>query len=461
MNSQSQLEWFYTLPNIVKTNSSKPKVKWLTANRAKANIIRISKEQKVEAAIAFILYRDLQTAVQDKIVVENWTAFLSRYSYKAANEVRTIMLKYGLITTSETAIFEDNFLIALSFCVEPLAFLKNFSCHEASTEIWYKVLHGYCRKTAKGKLIDRIRSQEGSKTFMRSNLGLAARYEESKIIESLLLVGIKDAELEKHLFVWRCFIEVKQAHKINTKSPKPEDFQLVAQRVNYLSNRNQSDRTLFSTAILDDTVKACLTQVGEALRYCIDRPKLSFDRLISQDSQTSLLDIIPDDNSNTDLASVETSSTMDRINSLVYDYLEQIDSAQWLTLFLREEANLKQTDIAIMIDCTQKTVSKKYRKSWQDLLKKVITELQSAAGISTQLSSESITDLKEGLINVVKSYFQSTLQNHYQISSQASNLTAKQLVEFLQHRSNIQSLTLNCDLQKKLEDFIETADYLT
>ena len=315
MNFKSQLEWFYTLPNLVKTNSGFSKIKWQTSNRTKANVIRISKQQQGEAAIARTLYEDLQKAAQGEVVVENWTAFLSRHSEKAAYEVRGMMLESRLISSQESA-----------------------------------------------------------------------------------------------------------------------------------------------TAVADDMVKAYLEQIGKAIRYLQDRPTLSIDKSVSSEDSTSLSEIIPDDNANNDLDAVEQSSLMNDLTAHAYDYLQQVDPSKWLIWFLKELVDLKQTDVAILIGSTQKTVSLNYRKVWQNFLKATICKFQSGNSTSQELTSETITDLKEGLVDTVKSCFRSSLQDHLRSLPQTSDrYTSQQLLRFLQDRSN-KTFTVNPDIEQKLDSFMETID---
>lgn len=457
MNSKSQLEWFYTLPNIVKTHSGSPKIKWLVANRAKANIIRISKQQEHEAAIARVLYAELQKAEQGQIIIANWTAFLSRHSEKAAYKVRGMLVEAGLASSQElTTVFEEILLIGIALAAEPNLFLTNFTCDRATDDLWYGKLHGYCSEKMRGKLIDRVRARAGNKSFKRSNLGLAARASKTRVTESLVLIGIQNTELEQYLYVWQCFIEVKDAYGIDTKSPQESDFQLIAERMHELEVKHKYN--LFPLAVANSKVKAYLEQTGKAIRYLIDRPILSIDKSVSPQDSAPLSDLIPDLSAKNDLESAEQSSRMDTVTAHTYDYLQQIDSSKWLVWFLKELVDLKQTDVATIIGSTQKTVSLRYRKVWQNFLAEIISKFQPANSASQELSSETITDLKEGLAEIVKSYFRSSLQDYLQSSVGGSDrATSQQLVEFLQNRSN-QKLTVNPDIRQKLDSFMETIE---
>ena len=184
MNFKSQLEWFYTFPNMVKTTSGLPEIKWQTANRSKANVVRLSRRQQNEAAVALTLYEELQKAEAGQVTADNWTAFLSRHGVKAAYKVKGMMLGAGLISSDESkAVFEEILSIGFTLAAEPIVFLAKFDGNRASDDIWYGNLHGYCSEKMRGKLIDRVRAREGSKSFKRSNLGLAARASETKITD--------------------------------------------------------------------------------------------------------------------------------------------------------------------------------------------------------------------------------------------------------------------------------------
>ncbi|MDJ0532070.1 MAG: hypothetical protein QNJ70_06170 [Xenococcaceae cyanobacterium MO_207.B15] len=144
MKSKSQLDWFYTLPNLLKNDSGDLNIKWQTTNRAKANIIRISQQQntKNEAIIARIVYENLSAAVQGDVTVENWTAFLSRHSEKAAKKIQEKLIASGTLSSQELVnSFEELILISFTFASQPILFLANFKCQEVSDYIWYKILH--------------------------------------------------------------------------------------------------------------------------------------------------------------------------------------------------------------------------------------------------------------------------------------------------------------------------------
>lgn len=455
MNSKSQLEWFYTFPNIVKASSGFPEIDWQTNSRAKANVIRLSRQQQNEAAIARILYEELKQAQQGQVAVENWTAFLSRYSVKAAYKVKYMILSYTTSSSQDlAAVVEDILSMGFTFAAEPTAFLKNFECESLSNEIWYGRLHRYCRKKFIGKLVDYVRTKEETKTFKRSKLGLAARASKEKVEKSLTFVGVRHSQQEKYLFVWQCFIEVKNAYQIDTQFFTTEDYRRIGDRIQELEAKHQYG--IFSTKITEDEIKTYLEQIGKAIRYSTDRPALSIDRSVSSKDSTPLSEKIADDNAKNDLDFVEQNSLTDELTAHTYDYLQQIDGAKWVIWLLKELIELKQTDIAIVIGSSQKTVSLNYRKAWQNYLKATIAKFQPAN--SPQLTSEAITDLKEGLVEIVKSCFRSSLQDYLRsLPPTSERLTSQQLLKFLQSRSN-QKLTVNPDIQQKLDNFIETIE---
>ncbi len=299
---------------------------------------------------------------------------------------------------------------------------------------------------------------------MRSNLGLVAKATETKVIESLMLAGIRDTELERYLIIWRCFIEVKQAQQINLKFSQNTDYLVIIERINYLKTKGKIDINIFSNVELENSIQANLETIGKAIRYYIDPPMISLDKPISSDNQNSLSELIPDNSSITDsdLTSVEQNLTLDNLTLQVYEYLEQMERLQWIVLFLRELVQLKQTEIAVMIACTQKTVSLKYRKSWQELIKNLITQTGSNSQNNSSLSSENLTDLKEGLVNIVCNYFQSAIQNYYRSLSQTHNsFTSNHLLTFLQKRLENKPLVTNDNLLEKLDNFVQKLDYLS
>ena len=294
---------------------------------------------------------------------------------------------------------------------------------------------------------------------MRTNLGLAARATETRIKESLTLSGIQNRELEQYQFVWRCFIEVKNAYKVKTSSFTVENFQQISDRIQELEE--QHHYALFFTMLTVDQVKNYLEQTGKAIRYLIDRPTISIDKSVSATDSTSMLDLMADDTTKNDLDFVEQNTLTNKLKLYTNTYLDQIDPNRWLIWFLKELIGLKQTEIAGLIGTSQKTVSKNYRKAWQHFLSEIISEFQSQDSDSPQLTSEAITDLKEGLIDLVKNYFLTSFQAYLRsLNLSNDQINSQHLQDFLQNRSN-KKLNINPDIQHQLDTFMENSKILT
>ncbi|PNW31400.1 UNVERIFIED_CONTAM: hypothetical protein BEN50_02815 [Euhalothece sp. KZN 001] len=470
MQQTSQLHWFYTLPDLARQNTGKTKSYWRVSSPAKANITRLCAEltEAGEPQIAHTLYQHLIQAEQGNVVFENWTAFLSRYSEKAAQKIKQRLVAYNLKPNeSEDAIFEELFLISLSFSSDPIFFLKNFECEDNSNEVWYCILRGYCRKRAEGRLIDRLRTKEGTRTLMRSNLGLAAKASEQQVIESLYLSGIRVPKLDQYLLIWRCFIEVKEAEGINTNSPKPEVFESIAERANKLRN------TVGEQAVNGNEVRAYLDKIGKAIRYYIDPPNVSLDAPISSEVEASLLDTIADEETLDDssLTAIDNHSALNQLTEFIFQYLEGISKQDWAILFLLEVVELKQTPVSKIVGCTQKTISKKSSQSWEKLLEAVTKMEWMPTQSPVDFSTEMLTHLQKYLKDVVRSCLQSSFQNYCQsllletnqensmnsAKQDQSELVKQYLLQLLKEQLDKKDdLLISSEIDQKLNQFIQT-----
>lgn len=470
MQQTSQLHWFYTLPDLTGQKTGKTKPRWRVSSRAKANMTRLCAEltEAGEPQIARTLYQHLIQATKGNVVFENWIAFLSRYSEKATQKIKERIIANNLKPNeSENAIFEELFLISLSFSSDPIFFLKNFECKNDSDEVWYYILRGYCRKRAEGRLIDLLRKKEGTRTLMRSNLGLAARVSEQQVIESLYLSGIRVPELDQYLLIWGCFIEVKEAEAINTNSPKPEDFENIAERANKLKN------TVGEQAVNGNEVRPYLDKIGSAIRYYIDPPNVSLDAPISSEVEASLLDTIADEETLDDssLTAIDNHSALNQLTELVSQYLEGIENQDWVIVFLLEVVELKQTPVSKIFGCTQKTISKRYSKVWEELLKTVKKLEWLPTQSPIEFSEEMLTYFQQYLKDVVRTCLNKSFQSYSQSSHLETNqeifsnsaepdqseLVKQYLLQFLKEKLNQKdNLPISPTIEQKLNQFSQS-----
>lgn len=489
MENPSRLEWFYTLPDFqdcVGRSSAAERICWRVSRRAKDNVLRRYRQlgNDSEALLAFALYEDLVAADRGEAVRENWTAFLSRHAESASKSLvrRSVANRIDIpLISGSSSTVKELMLVCFRFISEPDRFFTNFSCSETSNcEVWFAILYGYCKRKIEGQLIDEIRTWEGSKTFMRSGLGLISRSTEKRIVDAAVFYGIGSPQLEEYIFIWRCFKEAKDAKQIDIKSPKDAEYQTIAD----LANRRGSGPEMRQEgSVVDaDSVKGYLAKLGEALRYYIDRPQVSIDAPLSSGNSSSLGDLLPDEDVDLDeeLEGANTSLSLVELARHIHNYLDKVRQARkgiikchWATLLLLEAVELTQQEVAEIANCTQKTVSKRNKAIWEKLLSEVREMSWLPERAPLDITSEVIeARLKEVVSSIIRGYFITLLRTEIcSLPARTSELLLTQseeherhscpdrkhqLLALLQDCFTLTSLFLEPEVARKLEEFVES-----
>lgn len=475
MENPSRLEWFYTLPDFsarAGQSSAIETICWRVSRKAKENVLRRYHEldNNNEAPLVLALYKDLEAADRGEVICENWTAFLSRHAEKASKSLarRLIANKIDIpLLSGSGMVVKELMLVCFRFISEPRHFFANFNCDEMSnSEGWFAILYGYCRRKVEGQLIDEIRTWEGSKTFMRSGLGLISRSTEKRIADAASFYGVRAPQIEEYLLIWRCFKEAKDARLINTKSPKEAEYQIVADLTN---RRRASSKQLFQELIDADRVKACLAELGEATRYYLDRSRISIDAPLASEGSSSLGDLLTDDETadpSEEIQWEDTPRSLDKLTQHIHKCLDDIRKApkgitkrDWMILFLLKAVELTQSDIAKLAGCTQKTISKRNKVIWEKLVSEVVGMSWLPGQAPLDISSEAIeANLREALSGIIRNYFMTLLGTEiFPPVTYHTGLAKNQLLALLQDCFNLDSLSPEAEIDRKLEGFIQSS----
>ncbi|BAY65736.1 putative group 3/4 sigma-70 RNA polymerase sigma factor [Calothrix brevissima NIES-22] len=372
-----------------------------------------------------IILHNFQNDPKKKLNRRVWSAFLSRFSYKAAWEIRTNIVKISArVDLDRDTLFHELLQISLTSALAPEKCLDNLwkypEYENLELHIWYYKFAKYVNKRMTGFLCDKLREIEGLRTFQRSDLGLAARVTKTRVVTVLQRLGLNEVTILHYTLVWQCFQEAKDGGLINFSSPQPQAFDAICSRYQQFSC--QLPQLLPEPQTVDGTViQQWLQEIGKAIRNYIDFAQVSLDEPISQDAETlTRLDLVPDENSiiqGNDSLRYEIREYLHQLREQISYQIDRLQpEAQRIPLFLHG-LNLSQEKIGVEIGANQSTVGRRYKKTLWELLSHLGTWAKEYLKID--LSSEKLNDLKTYLQEYLDGFYYSLMHNFLNNSLQA------------------------------------------
>ncbi|BAY23138.1 hypothetical protein NIES2100_29020 [Calothrix sp. NIES-2100] len=393
---------FFTLPLLKEDAKGQKFIFWQVDQKLQQyiNSIVSQKPNISKPELVKIIFQNFQKYPEDKLNRRVWIAFLARFSYRAAFQIRTNIIKISTrVSLDYDSLFQDVFQMALTSALPPEKCLGNLvkdtEFEELALNIWYFKLEKYLRKRIEGLLCDKLREIEGFRTFQRSDLGLASRVTKTRAIAVLKRLGLNEVTISHHTLAWQCFQEAKDAGIINISSPQPQAFEAIfqryhqfAQKLPKLSPNNQ--------AVDGTVIQQWLQEIGRAIRNYIDFSQVSLDEPISQDSETlTWVDLIPDEDSIIPKDTISRNEIEDLVKELREFIYHKIDSLkaeeQRIPLFMHG-LDLSQEKIGIELAANQSTVGRRYKKMLLELLSQLGTWVN--ASLKVDLNSEKLNELK-------------------------------------------------------------------
>ncbi|MEB3149795.1 MAG: sigma-70 family RNA polymerase sigma factor, partial [Sphaerospermopsis sp.] len=382
-----------------------------------------------------IIFHNFQYTPEDKLNRRVCIAFLSRFSYKAACEIRAKLIKISSrMSLDYDSTFQDLLQIALKNALSPEKCLDNLfqysEYQDLELKIWYHKLEKYLTKRMQGLLSDNLREIEGLKTFQRSELGLVARVTKTRVINVLKSLGLNQTTIQHYTLAWQCFKEVKDAGLINISSPQPQAFEQISHRYHQFY---QQLPQLFSNSQTVDgtTIKQWLEEIGRAIRNYIDANQVSLDEPISQDSEKlTWLDLIPDENSmiqKNDLLSHEIAESVNELRELINHTIEKLSPEDHRIPLLLHGLELSQEKIGTEIGVNQSTVGRRYKK----LLLLLLNQLGQWANdyLRIDLNSEKLNELKIYLQEYLNMLYQNLIYRFFNNAIKTIELPTRKVLD--------------------------------
>lgn len=427
---------FFTFPLFKENASGQKYIFWQVDREAQKYITSIVSQQLDvgKPELVKILLQKFQKNPQDRLNQRVWIAFLSRFSYKAAFQIRTNMMKISTIVSIDNDfLFHELFQIAFTIALIPDKCLDNLfksSLYENLTlTIWYSNFEKYLTKRMQGLLCDKLREIEGFRTFQRSDLGLAARVTKTRAIAVLKRLGLNETTISHYILAWQCFKEAKDAGVINLSSPQPQAFADICNR--YHQFALHLPKLSPNNKIVDGTViQQWLQEIGKAIRNYIDFAKVSLDEPISQDSETlAWVDLIPDENSilpKNDISRYEIIESIKELEAFISNKIEHLQPEEQRIPLLLHSLNLSQEKIGIEIGANQSTVGRRYKKTLLELLSQLGTWTNNYLKI--ELNSAKLNDLKSYVQEYLDVFYHTLMYKFLDNAVQMLELQAREIM---------------------------------
>lgn len=417
---------FYTLPQL-DDRQGRPVVYWVTDPRLYSHLEAILRKAPLvtEAILAQRLLSALQQNTENDLVKGHLVAFLSQECLNVAKKVKNDLNRHTRISNAPDNSLEDLLQIALESVLNPLAFLKDFKPNKAQKVFWYSALKKYIYCKLQGILIDHIRGLEGMKTFKRTDLGLAIRATQKRVIDALEYCGQKHPQLSRYVLAWKCLKEVKDAGRINISSPQPRQFQEITDRYNQL--RDQLPLTTEQNPAINGAVmEEWLNQIGKAIRSYIDQRVESLNVPSAGEDSSTLIEKLTDESTVNDPGIQERREQAKTIKIFITNQLtntlEALDNLQQQIPFFKHGLQLVQVQISSELDIAQPTVGRRY-KNFKKLLDELLLEIAQGEWRSQletekpiELSSESLEILKKELLQQVDDYYTDFIYPNFRIA---------------------------------------------
>ncbi len=414
------LDIFFTFPVLDADDQRRVLVRWCVNARLQRHIEALVQQnpQFNEAMLAKTFMDAIQQSPPLDIAQSHLVAFLASFSYRCADRIKYELEQLNHLPSDTNAFLQDLFQSAFEIALSPVAFFKNFEVKRSQDVFWYFSLKGYTRRKMEGLLRDKVRSIEGLTTYGRTDLGLAARSSEKRVIAALRALGEPESKIAQFVLAWKCFQEARAAKILQVDSPQPHQFEAIAHRYNYL----KSKQPLPATPDAEGTsIEQWLKTTGAAIRRYCDRPIESLDVLVYKESGNATWgELMADDSTLSDantLSRVEIQPDLCNLKRLLDEALQKLDLELKRIFLFKYGLNLTQTQIGAELKKHQSSISRNHRNFEESLLQRFIEIFNTQS--ATNINPETLLVFRDYLNEYWQNYYAEMMRHFFQESIRA------------------------------------------
>jgi RNA polymerase sigma factor (sigma-70 family) len=416
------LDIFFTFPVLDADDQRKVLVRWSANARLQRHIEDLVRQNPKfnEATLARVFMEAIRQSPPSSIAKNHLVAFLASFSYRSAARIKDELEQLNHLPSDTYAFLQDLFQSAFEIALHPVEFFKNFDVERSQDVFWYFSLKGYTRRKLEGLLRDKVRSIEGLTTYGRTDLGLAARSSEKRVIVALRIMGEPESKIAQFVLAWKCFQEARNAKILQVDSPQPQQFEAITHRYNHLKSKQPAP------AIPDldgPTIEQWLKTIGAAIRRYCDRPVESLDVSVYKESGDAtwgelMADEFTVSEANT-LSSAEIQTDLRDLKQLLDNAIQTLDLELKRIFILKYGLTLTQTQIGAELKKHQSSISRTHRNFEENLLKQLAKTFSthSAPGIDP----DTLLALRDDLNEYWQTYYAEMMHHLFQASSHALN----------------------------------------
>ncbi len=401
------LDIFFTFPVLDADDQRRVLVRWSANARLQHHIEDLVQRNPKfnEATLAKVFLEAIRQSPPSTIAKNHLVAFLASFSYRSAARIKSELEQLNHLPSDTHTFLQDLFQSAFEVALNPMEFFKNFEAERSQDIFWYFSLKGYTRRKLEGLLRDKVRSIEGLTTYGRTDLGLAARSSEKRVIVALRTMGEPESKIVQFVLVWKCFQEARNAKILQVDLPQPQQFEAIAHRYNLLKSKP-------SAPVLPDadgpTIEQWLKTIGAAIRRYCDRRLESLDTIFNPNSETSSIwnEEIADSSTLSEgltLTTTEIQSEIYALTQFLSEEIQLLESDQKYILLLKYGLKFNQTQAAAQLNKDQSFISRNHARIQTHLLNKI--NQWSKIQKNIDLSDQVLIEIKEYLIDYLDFYY--------------------------------------------------------
>ena len=306
--------------------------------------------------------------------------------------------KFTLNVSSHSSL-ADYFQIAIAHLPK---ILKNFNPQYSS------YLKNYAELAFERTIKDLLRVRK--EAHICSDWALLHKLSRKRLVKSLQNIGFNHQTIECYLLAWECYRELHPSNSQKTRQLTKPDVDTGKAIADLYNSERLSRLSATTPAINPQTLEKWLLSCAQAARHLLYPKVVSADIPLKDDSDASLLDMMPDDESTSLLTKAieqeETASLQNyhtQLNQLLNGAIAALKPEARELLQVYYSKQLTQTEIAKQLSIKQYQVSRRLSSIKKSLLITLIEWSQQNLHISP----------KSDVVGAVNSSLEEWLKDHY------------------------------------------------
>ncbi len=308
----------------------------------------------------------------NSLAIDHLAAYLQEACYWAARKFT--------LNVSRHSSLADYFQIAIAHLPK---ILKNFNPKYSS------YLKNYAELAFERVIKDLLKVRK--EAHICSDWALLHKSSRKRVIKSLQYTGFNQQTIDCYLLAWECYRELYPINSQKTRQLTKPDVDTRKEITNLYNSERSSHLGETTPAINPETLEKWLLSTAQAVRNLLYPKIVSADTPLKEDSNASLLDMMPSDEQTSLLTKAieeeETASLQNyqtQLNELFNGAIAKLNPEAQELLEVYYSKQLTQTEIAKQLNIKQYQVSRRLSRIKKSLLINLIKWSEETLHISPQ-----------------------------------------------------------------------------